>query len=54
MMDWVKKVLIVMVAAFVVFYLFTYPEAAANAVKTFFGAFQAIGTFFTSLADPSG
>lgn len=50
MIGWVKKVLIVLVAAFVVFYLFTRPEAAAEAVKTFFGAFEAIARFFTSLA----
>lgn len=49
-MSWIKKILLILVAAFVVFYLFTRPEAAADAVKTFFGAFEAIGTFFTSLA----
>lgn len=48
---WIKKILVVLVAAFVVFYLFTRPEAAAEAVKTFFGAFEALGRFFTSLAD---
>lgn len=47
---WIKKILVVLIAAFVVFYLFTRPEAAAEAVKTFFGAFEAIGRFFTSLA----
>ena len=50
-MGWIKNILVVLVAAFVVFYLFTRPEAAAEAVKTFFGAFEALGTFFTSLAD---
>lgn len=50
MIGWVKKILIVLVAAFVVFYLFTRPEAAAEAVKTFFGAFESIARFFTSLA----
>lgn len=48
---WIKKILVVLVAAFVVFYLFTRPEAAAEAVKTFFGAFQSLGTFFTSLVE---
>ena len=48
--NWIKKILVVLIAAFVVFYLFTRPEAAAEAVKTFFGAFEAIGRFFTSLA----
>ena len=47
---WIKKILVVLIAAFVVFYLFTRPEAAAEAVKTFFGAVEAIGRFFTSLA----
>lgn len=50
MVGWIKRALLVLVAAFVVFYLFTRPEDAAEAVKTFFGAFQAIGTFFSSLA----
>lgn len=50
-MGWVKKILVVLVAAFVVFYLFTRPEDAALAVKTFFGAFEAIGTFFTTLVE---
>ena len=48
-MGWIKKILILLVAAFVVFYLFTRPEDAADAVKTFFSAFQALGTFFTRL-----
>ena len=47
---WLKKALLLLVAAFVLFYLFTRPEAAAEAVKSFFGAFEAIGRFFTSLA----
>lgn len=50
MINWIKRVLLVLVAAFVVFYLFTRPQDAAEAVKTFFGAFEAIGTFFTTLA----
>lgn len=50
MMGLIKKILVVLVAAFVLFYLFTRPEDAAQAVRTFFGAFEAIGRFFTSLA----
>lgn len=50
MVGWIKRALLVLVAAFVVFYLFTRPEDAAQAVKTFFSAFEAIGTFFTTLA----
>lgn len=49
-MDWIKKILIFFVAAFVVFFLFTRPEDAADAVKVFFSAFKALGTFFTRLA----
>lgn len=50
MLDWAKKILVALVVAFALFYLFTRPEDAANAVRTFFGAFTAIGDFFTSLA----
>ncbi len=48
-MGWIKKILVLLIAAFVVFYLFTRPEAAADAVKTFFTAFESLGTFFTRL-----
>ncbi|PID51085.1 MAG: hypothetical protein CR980_00235 [Propionibacteriales bacterium] len=48
---WVKKIAVVMIVAFALFYLFTRPEDAANAVKTFFGAFTAIGQFFVALAE---
>lgn len=47
---WIKRILLVLVVAFVLFYLFTRPEAAAEAVRTFLGAFESIGRFFTSLA----
>lgn len=47
---WAKKAAIVLVVAFAVFYLFTRPEDAARAVRTFFGAFASIGKFFSSLA----
>ncbi|GAA3857269.1 hypothetical protein [Tessaracoccus defluvii] len=50
MVSWIKKILLVLVVAFVLFYLFTRPEAAAQAVMTFFGAFESIGRFFTTLA----
>ncbi len=49
-MNYVKKVLWILVVAFVLFYLFTRPEQAAAAVKTFIGAFDAIIRFFTALA----
>jgi hypothetical protein len=51
-MAWVKRLAWLLVAAFVLFYLFTRPEQAAAAVKTFVGAFDAIVRFFTALATP--
>lgn len=50
MTGWIKKILMALVVAFALFYLITRPEDAANAVKTFFGAFRSIADFFTSLA----
>ncbi len=49
MTAWVKKIVLALVVAFALFYLFTRPEEAASAVKTFVGAFGAIARFFTSL-----
>ncbi|MDO5678221.1 MAG: hypothetical protein Q4G35_12020 [Propionibacteriaceae bacterium] len=49
MVGWIKKILLALLAAFVLFYLFTRPEAAAEAVLTFLGAFQSIGRFFVEL-----
>lgn len=51
MVGWLKKILLALIAAFVLFYLFTRPEDAAAAVKTFFGAFQSVGVFFESLVE---
>lgn len=50
MLNGLKKVLLVLVLAFAIFYLFTNPEGAA-AVRGFFGLFGSIGTFFTALAN---
>ncbi len=50
MTAWVKTILLALVVAFALFYLFTRPEVAAMAVKTFFGAFGAVARFFTELA----
>ncbi|WP_169337878.1 hypothetical protein [Propionicicella superfundia] len=50
MQKWIKTAILVLVIGFALFYLFTQPEAAAAAVKTFFGAFGSIFTFFSSLA----
>ena len=42
MVGWIKKVLLVLGIAFVVYYLFTRPEAAAEAIRAFFGAFESV------------
>jgi hypothetical protein len=53
-MTWVKRILVILVIGFFLFYLITQPEAAAGAVRTVFSAvgvaFRAIVRFFTSLA----
>jgi hypothetical protein len=46
----VKNALWALLVAFLVFYLVTRPEAAANAVKSVFTLFDSIGVFFTALA----
>jgi small-conductance mechanosensitive channel len=54
MMAWVKRILVVLIVGFFLFYLIQQPEAAAGAVRTVFAAvgvaFQSIVRFFTSLA----
>ncbi|MDF1490357.1 hypothetical protein [Tessaracoccus caeni] len=50
MVGWIKRILIVLVVAFILYYLFTRPEEAAEAVRTFFGAFESIIRFFSTLA----
>jgi hypothetical protein len=51
---WVRKVLLVLLVGFVLFYLIQRPESAAGAVRTVFNAigsaFRAIVVFFNSLA----
>ena len=53
-MSWVRKVVLVLLVGFVVFYLIQRPESAARAVRTVFGAiggaFRAVVVFFSSLA----
>jgi len=53
-MAWVKKALLVLLVGFIVFYLISQPEAAADAVQTAAGAvalaFRSVVRFFTSLA----
>jgi hypothetical protein len=51
---WAKRILLVLVVGFFLFYLISQPEGAASAVRTVFDAlavaFRAIVRFFTSLA----
>lgn len=47
---WIKSVLVFLLVAFAVYYLYTRPEAAAGFVKTVFGIFDSLGRFFSSLA----
>lgn len=49
MFGWIKRILAALVIAFALFYLFTRPEDAAAAVRTFIGAFASVGQFFSSL-----
>jgi small-conductance mechanosensitive channel len=53
-MTWVKRILVILVIGFFLFYLITQPESAAAAVRTVFAAvgiaFRSIVRFFTSLA----
>ncbi|HMR50275.1 MAG TPA: hypothetical protein PKE40_13180 [Arachnia sp.] len=49
MIDWIKKIAIFLVAAFVLFFIFTRPEQAADVVRSIFDLFGSIATFFTSI-----
>ncbi len=53
-MPLVRKILLVLLVGFVLFYLIQRPESAAGAVRTVFGAiaaaFRAVVVFFSSLA----
>jgi hypothetical protein len=50
MPPWLKKGLWVAVGLFVLVYVISQPEQAANIVKGFFGWVSNLFTFFTSLA----
>jgi len=54
MTTWAKRVLLVLVVGFFLFYLISQPEGAASAVRTVFNAvaiaFRAIVQFFSALA----
>lgn len=53
-MRWFRRLIVLLVLTFAVFYLVTRPQDAATAVRTLFGAlgkaFSSIIVFFTSLA----
>ncbi|MBA8795521.1 hypothetical protein FHX74_003157 [Friedmanniella endophytica] len=53
-MKWVKRIVLVLVVTFALFYLITQPENAANAVRgageAIAGAFNSIMKFFSALA----
>lgn len=44
-----KSMIGVIVIAFLIFYLYTRPEAAAEFVKTVFGIVDSVGRFFNRL-----
>lgn len=46
----VKNTLWALLIAFLIFYLVTRPEAAADIIRNIFTVFDAIGRFFTQLA----
>ncbi|MGL5405581.1 MAG: hypothetical protein ACRDAX_02135 [Propionibacteriaceae bacterium] len=49
MHKWFKRTVMVLVTAFVVYYLFTRPADAAELVKTVIGWFGAVIKFFETL-----
>lgn len=49
MPGWLKKAIWLVIVAFILFYVFTRPEAAAGAVRTFIGSFESVVRFFESL-----
>lgn len=50
MLEAVKRILFVLLIAYLLYYLFVNPEGAASAVRGFFGLFRSLGTFFSELA----
>ncbi len=49
MAKWIKRIVALFVVAFILFFVFTRPDQSAQAVRTFFGAFQSIYRFFEQL-----
>lgn len=46
----IRNIVIVVVAAFLLYFLFTRPEDSAHAVRSFFSTFESIIRFFETLA----
>lgn len=53
-MKWIKRIIVILVVGFALFYLISNPEGAANAVQALFSAlakvFRSIIIFFQNLA----
>ncbi|MDN5572181.1 MAG: hypothetical protein L0G22_13170 [Propionibacteriaceae bacterium] len=45
----IRNIVTALLVMFLIFYLYTRPEAAADFVKTVFGVFDSIGRFFSEL-----
>ncbi|WP_232547756.1 hypothetical protein [Propioniciclava soli] len=45
----IRTIVSALIVMFLIFYLYTRPEAAAEFVKAIFGIFDAIGRFFNEL-----
>ncbi|WP_173424973.1 hypothetical protein [Nigerium massiliense] len=50
MSKFLKTLLLALLVAFLLYYLYTRPEEAANFIRGIFGIFDSIGRFFDSLA----
>lgn len=50
MAKWLKTLLWTLVGLFIIYYIYTRPEAAADFVNAIFNAFDSLMRFFSSLA----
>lgn len=49
MSKWIKTILSALLVMFIIYYIYTRPESAAQFVRTVFGIFDSIGRFFEGL-----
>lgn len=49
MARWIKSILYTLLVMFIIYYIYTRPEAAADFVRGVFGIFDSIGRFFEGL-----